>query len=65
MNNAQGKAADVTVGKVFKFGWRETPNKVVRIGAPFPDGSVPVTLKGPRGGETEATVFTSGKCRKH
>ena len=65
MHTAQGKAADVELGKVFKFGWREVPNKVVRIGAAYPDGSIPVTLRGPRGGESQATVFPSGKCRKH
>lgn len=59
------QTANVTIGKIYYFGWRETPNEVVEMGAPHPNGDVPVTLRGPRGGESRAVVFArTGKCKK-
>lgn len=58
-------AAEVHTGKVYFFGWRETPNTVIAVGTAYPNGDVPVTLRGPRGGEFHATVIAgTGKCRK-
>lgn len=59
------QTANVEIGKIYHFGWKKTPNKVIKVGAPYPNGNVPVTLKGPRGGEFQATVFVDGRCRKH
>lgn len=58
-------AAKVQTGKTYYFGWRNTPNVVEEVGAAFPNGDVPVTLRGPRGGEFRAIVRSAtGKCRK-
>ena len=59
------RTANVETGKIYYFGWKQTPNTVIAVGAPYADGAVPVTLKGPRGGEFQATVSVDGKCRKH
>jgi len=56
--------AKVEIGKVFKFGPKSTPNKVISVSFPYPDGSVPVRLQGPRGGISNATVYANGRCRK-
>ena len=58
--------ADVYVGKVYFFGLREVPNQVISVGTPYPTGDVPVRLRGPRGGESRATVVAStGNCIKY
>ena len=55
----------IEIGKVFFFGYKKTPNTVVSVGNKFPDGSIPVVLRGPRGGESFATVYPSGMVRKN
>lgn len=58
-------APNVTIGKVYYFGWKNTPNTVIDVRAPHPSGDIPVTLRGPRGGEFRAVVLAStGKCMK-
>lgn len=55
-----------TVGTVYYFGHRKTPNKVTRV-IPTPENNqypAIVYLVGPRGGESRAYVRKDGSCRK-
>ena len=54
-----------SVGTVFFFGYRKTPNVVTRVIPMKSKGAVAlVYLKGPRGGESRAFVRPDGSCRK-
>ncbi len=61
MNAAIEKAK---VGKVFYFGWKKTPATIIRVCAQYPNGGIPVVLRGPRGGECAATIHPCGKIVK-
>lgn len=55
----------IQVGDVRYFGWKNTRNEVVNVGALRSDGTVPVELKGPRGGVYSATAYADGRIRKN
>jgi hypothetical protein len=56
----------ITIGQVYYFGYRRTPNVVTRV-IPLENDSqliAYIELKGPRGGTSRAYVRKDGSCRK-
>lgn len=63
---AEMTARDIAIGTKFFFGYRRTPNTVIRV-IPMQNHSqyvAQVYLRGPRGGEFIAYVREDGSCRK-
>jgi hypothetical protein len=54
---------EIKVGEVIKFGYRGTPYTVTEIGFAYPTGDYPIRLKGPKGADKWATVYTTGRIR--
>lgn len=59
-------ASDITIGKIYYFGFRKTPNTVTRV-TPLENDVhyvARVELQGPRGGKFVAHIRKDGSCRK-
>jgi len=57
---------EIEIGKVFYFGYRNTPNTVTRVTPLENDVQyiARIELQGPRGGKFVAHVRKDGSCRK-